>query len=846
MNLGRGTGTTNTPQVNLSLLMGLGLVMVVALALFTLWGQQRAAPYAMGLLGVLAVIGILGIFASALGVIRFSAVARNEVLVSAIIETQTEACLVCDQDGSILYANQAYMHMSGTDDLDQLRGIVRVFSCEPEAADAIFRLTQAVRQKQSGFEEIRLKNAINAQQAGPAWYRVRVRPLKSVESVSAKQELFVWQVSDITHERRDQETSFQELQRIIDFLDHAPCGFFSVDIAGNFVYVNATLADWLGIDLARFQPKQLHFRDYVNGEAGIALENLHGEDGEIITEHYNLDLKDSRGTILPVELIHRVPFGHDNKAGDSLSLVMQRTVAQGTEGALQLSELRFERFFNNSPVAIAVLNSEGVIRRGNTAFLRSFSGANSIGVNFPLTLLVNEVERDKVSDAFQLVLSGQGSGTPLEVSLNSDDGLRSATLYFSQMTDEDNPEEAVVVYVVETTQQRALELQFAQSQKMQAVGQLAGGVAHDFNNVLTAIIGFSDLLLASHRPTDPAFQDIMNIKQNANRAAGLVRQLLAFSRRQTMRPKELYLSDVLADLSNLLGRLVGEKVELKVIHGRDLWPAMADANQLEQVIMNLVVNARDAMTDGGVVTIRTQNVAAGDTRFFEGAKGSVEEAPSGDYVLIEVADDGHGMSPEILEKIFEPFFSTKEVGKGTGLGLSTVYGIVKQTGGYVFCESAEGSGTTFRVFLPRFIREEKEEDKTPVAEKQELADLTGSAKILLVEDEEAVRAFAARALSSRGYEVFEAATGAEALEVMEECEGAIDLVVSDVVMPEMDGPSLLVELRKKRTDLKIIFVSGYAEEAFEKNLPEGEKFTFLPKPFTLKQLAMTVKDVLES
>src|SRR5690606_36573743 len=220
---------------------------------------------------------------------------------------------------------------------------------------------------------------------------------------------------------------------------------------------------------------------------------------------------------------------------------------------------------------------------------------------------------------------------------------------------------------------------------------------HDFNNVLTAIIGFSDLLLARHRPTDPSFQDIMSIKQNANRAANLVRQLLAFSRRQTLSPEVLSLTDVIADLGNLLGRLLGKKIELNIIHGRELWPVKVDVNQFEQVIMNLAVNARDAMPDGGSLTIRTANVPEEESRSID-----PKLMPAGDYVLCEVSDTGTGMTKDVMEKIYEPFFSTKEVGKGTGLGLSTVYGIVKQTGGYIFCDSELGKGTVFRIYLPRY------------------------------------------------------------------------------------------------------------------------------------------------
>ena len=352
----------------------------------------------------------------------------------------------------------------------------------------------------------------------------------------------------------------------------------------------------------------------------------------------------------------------------------------------------------------------------------------------------------------------------------------------------------------------------------------------------TAVIGYSDLLLANHRPTDPSFQDIMQIKQNANRAAGLVRQLLAFSRRQTLRPQTLQLNDVLSELQMLLRRLVGEPIALDVVHSRDLWLVKADINQLEQVIVNLVVNARDAMPEGGRITLRTRNVPAAECASLRDA--SVIPA---DYVLVEVQDTGHGIPADVQDKIFEPFFTTKEVGKGTGLGLSMVYGIVRQTGGYVFCDSEPGKGAIFRILLPRLVEAEVEAPAKKEAAKPAAADLTGRGAILLVEDEEAVRAFASRALASRGYTVLEAETGVEALKVVEEAGGRIDLIVSDVIMPEMDGPTMLTELRRRGVEAKVVFVSGYADDAFARNLPGKQEFVFLPKPFTLKQLIETVK-----
>jgi len=409
--------------------------------------------------------------------------------------------------------------------------------------------------------------------------------------------------------------------------------------------------------------------------------------------------------------------------------------------------------------------------------------------------------------------------------------------------------EAAIVYLLETTERRTLENQINQSQKMEMVGQLAGGIAHDFNNVLSAIMMANDFLLNAHKPTDPSFQDIMQIKQNATRAATLVRQLLAFSRRQTLRPQVLDLGDALSDLTMLLRRLIGEKVKLDLVHGRDLWPVKVDVSQFEQVIVNLAVNARDAMPDGGKLRVRTGNVGA------EAAgRLAYKGMPAADYVQIEVTDTGTGIPADIRDKIFEPFFSTKEVGKGTGLGLSTVYGIVKQTGGFIYVDSEPGRGTSFHIFLPRHhavpelvaeahgsngaAREVAAEPAKP------RADLTGQGTILLVEDEDGLRSLNARGLRSRGYSVVEAANGVEAMEALEERNGAIDLVVSDVVMPEMDGPTLLKAMRERNPELKIIFVSGYAEDAFEKSLPENQQFAFLPKPFTLSQLVAAVKETM--
>lgn len=392
----------------------------------------------------------------------------------------------------------------------------------------------------------------------------------------------------------------------------------------------------------------------------------------------------------------------------------------------------------------------------------------------------------------------------------------------------------------DATELKTLEAQFVQSQKMQAIGQLAGGVAHDFNNLLTAITGHCDLLLLRHDQGDMDYGDLVQINQNANRAASLVGQLLAFSRKQNLKPETIDLRDTLSELTHLLNRLVGEKVTLSLTHDPGLRPIRADKRQLEQVLMNLVVNARDAMPDGGEIRIET----AGMTLSQE-MKRDRARIPAGDYVVVKVSDKGIGIPSDKLHKIFEPFYTTKGVGKGTGLGLSTAYGIVKQTGGFIFVDSEPGSGTCFSLFFPAHDRMSKAEIKAPV-ENVKPSNVQGEGVILLVEDEAPVRAFASRALRLRGYTVLEAESAEDALKTLEDHALSVDVFVTDVVMPGMDGPSWVKQALKSRPDVKVVFVSGYAEEDVVDHQAKIPNSVFLPKPFSLSDLTNTVQQQFHS
>lgn len=402
----------------------------------------------------------------------------------------------------------------------------------------------------------------------------------------------------------------------------------------------------------------------------------------------------------------------------------------------------------------------------------------------------------------------------------------------------DQGEPGFIAVVTDATELKSLEAQFVQSQKMQAIGQLAGGVAHDFNNLLTAISGHCDLMLLRHDQGDQDYADLMQIHQNANRAAALVSQLLAFSRKQTLQPETLDLRDTLSDLTHLLNRLVGEKVDLSLSHDPVLKAIRADKRQLEQVIMNLVVNARDAMPDGGFITIETESLA-----LTAPLKRDRVTVPAGDYVVVRVKDEGTGIPQESLQKIFEPFFTTKRTGEGTGLGLSTAYGIVKQTGGFIFADSEVGHGTSFSLLFPA-----AEVTKPTATDARETTarPLMGSCDgvVLLVEDEAPVRAFASRALQMRGFKVIEAASAEEALEILTDNTLKVDVFVTDVVMPGMDGPTWVRQALKERPSVRVVFVSGYAEGAFDRDQPAIRNSVFLPKPFSLTDLTSTVQDQL--
>ncbi len=558
---------------------------------------------------------------------------------------------------------------------------------------------------------------------------------------------------------------------------------------------------------------------------------------------------------MPLRLLH-VPVADPDATADpdpattpSLILLVDALAGggSGSNGAA-LDGSNIEALLALLPLGLAMTDRDGRFLFANAAFARAGGFDAEALPPYPSDLVIKE-DKAALSDAIRRYALGSGLSGDVAVRMRH---MPDEPVSLSLAGVRGLGDGAVLLSLKDSTEETRLKREIAQATKMQAVGQLAGGVAHDFNNVLTAIIGYCDLMLLRHSPGDSDYDDIQQIRANSNRAASLTRQLLAFSRQQTLRPEVLQLPDIVAEVTNLLKRLLGEKIALTVHHDRDLGPVRADPTQLEQVLMNLAVNARDAIqsktADGaGTLKISTRRVTAGQVR---GMKSDI--LPIGDYSALVVEDSGTGIPPELIGKIFEPFFTTKEMGKGTGLGLSTVYGIVKQSGGFIFADSEAGqtsgkTGTTFTVYLP--VHDGPvEAPAAPALEVKPSAPVNWGkgGHILLVEDEDTVRAVAERALIRQGYKVTCASDGEEGLDEVRRAGNSsqrFDLVVSDVVMPVMDGPAMARAIRQLQPALPVLFMSGYAEEQLRKDI-DIDNMHFLPKPFSVQQISEAVGRVL--
>ncbi|HAX91776.1 MAG TPA: hybrid sensor histidine kinase/response regulator, partial [Rhodospirillaceae bacterium] len=765
--------------------------------------------------------------------------AAEEVLLREAFHSMLTPQLITDQQGEIIMASRAFRGWIDWGSKPVMDALASRFGGTTEGVQKFKQIQNSLQKGQSVIADLPVMRDGRLIE----WRRIIARP------IDGHNRYCHWRFEDISERRRMERAMRDEQNKLIDFMAHAPVGIYSVDQHGRFRFVNETLADWLQVTPDELVKGDVRIHDILkdmpDGVAAYAVAS--GAQGEM---HGEVILRRRDGTLFPVAVTQTIVTCDDGKALRTRSIVRDLSPEREWQMALSQSEYRFQRLFAEAPIGILLLDAKYAVMECNQAFLSIARRKREATIRQQIAELIIAKERRETMAILAEVLSGVDMTKPIELCLQAD---RDVIVHVfakrfggETSTDADGlGEGGLMLYFIDVTEQKRMEMQFAQSQKMQAIGQLAGGVAHDFNNLLTAMIGFCDLLLMRHKPGDQSFTDIMQIKQNGNRAANLVRQLLAFSRQQTLQPKILNIVDVVSELTNLLRRLIGAQIRLDMIHGRDIGLVKVDQGQLEQVIINLVVNARDAMPDGGAVTITTSNHIQKD-HVLQGQ----DDMPPGRYVSIEIVDTGSGISPEIIQRIFEPFFSTKEIGSGTGLGLSTVYGVVRQTGGFINVDSRVGKGTRFTVYLPVMSENDRLKVVEAAAAIEDLSDekpgpdLTGAGTILLVEDEDAVRVFSTRALKNKGYNVLEARSGEEALEILEKEGDHIDLTVTDVVMPQMDGPTLYKHMQERWPRMKVVFVSGYTEDRLREQFKSGEVIHFLGKPFSLKQLASKVKELL--
>jgi len=779
------------------LVIGIGVAALLSLWLISLAVGDRIVVLAFGAM-LLAGIAIAMVFARR-GFLQAGATTAerqadiDRVLLGSLITDAEEAIAITDRSGHLVTANRLF-----EDDFGGLATPPSLGLGAPVEA----RLAEAARSAwRDGVAELA---DIDGERAS---FSV------TVQRTGATHDYLLWQFRP---DRREQivrrATSYIE-GAVGDRLGQAGLMTALVDEAGLVIAANGPLIERSGV-----RPGQ-QFADLLS-EGKDRRPHFVREDGEVS----------------PLRLL-AAPLDNQDGNGPAILLLLDESPSLSREGGEGAAPIHVQGLLGMLPLGLSLVDRDGRFLFINEAFRSAAAIPPEDMPVYPGDLMVKE-DKAAVSEAIRRFVAGRAAAGDMAVRLK---GRPDEPVALTIATAKGLGDAAVLLSLKDNTEESKLKRQVAQATKMQAVGQLAGGVAHDFNNILTAIIGHCDLMMMRHAPGDSDYDDIQQIKHNSNRAASLTRQLLAFSRQQTLRPQILQLPDVISEISNLLKRLLGETVKLEVKHGRNLGPVRADPGQLEQVIVNLAVNARDAMADGGTLTLQTYGVSAAEARRIDS-----DILPAADYTALSVSDTGSGIPREILGKIFEPFFTTKEVGKGTGLGLSTVYGIVKQTGGFIFADSEVDRGTTFTIYLPVHHREKEADAPAVTVAKPKSQELWGTGIILLVEDEAMVRAVAERALTRQGYQVLTATNGEEALEVLDanDKEGSkIDLLITDVVMPTMDGPTLVGHARARFPDLPILFMSGYAEEQLRQSI-SIDHVAFLPKPFSVQQLGEAARDAL--
>ncbi|MEO1656404.1 MAG: ATP-binding protein [Pseudomonadota bacterium] len=753
-------------------------------------------------------------------------------LAEAIIDADADARLVTTRDGVVVYANDAYLRVAEEAGIKGSTGlpprIDRLFGQSGTESSKMFRLAKACRSG-TAAEEVLTQTMGAASQAGQGElplrrFNVFVRPMRPAgdgEIYSA------WRLHEMPVDRQQDslKSAYFNLPRAVVALERS----------GAVAWMNIKAAELFGTKPGH----TLALSDVIMGEVKPVITHLWEPDAEEYEARIRDRSSDRPGTSREVIL---TPF---TKGGPGEGFVCVEVIEKGAQTA-DVTGMQAGADLTEAPFGVAVLegdpSTDGKITYANNLFASYFPEASE-GARFSSVLSAAAI--NELAAAMRARQSQKPLTKPIEIRVGEGAQAHIFRVYARPVRRRRGAygPRQTVLYAVDITYQRRMEEDSVQGQKLQQIGQIAGSVAHDFNNLLVVVMGSTELLMRNHPVGDPSYRDLAMIYETAQRAQNLTRNLLAFSRKQTLKPEVCSMTELLNDFTPALKRYVSEKVSLDVVHGRSIPQVKADKGQIHLAVMNLAVNARDAMPGGGSLRIETKHVTADEI-----ADYGYEVLEEVDHVLVEVADTGGGVPAEHADHIFEPFYTTKGEGQGTGLGLSTVAGAIAQMGGRIFLYNRIGEGATFRIFLPAVSAEEAEaaaeRNAANVVKNDEAADPTGKGRILVVEDEDGVRSIVVRALSMCGYEIVEASDGDEALEILEEDADKFDLVLTDIMMPEMDGPTLIEEAGEKLGGAQVVFMSGYAEAAMRDKLNTIEGARYLQKPFTLTTVAAVVKEAL--
>ncbi|MFI4984146.1 MAG: ATP-binding protein [Rickettsiales bacterium] len=776
---------------------------------------------------------------------------QNLIYLTAL-KGDCEYCLIFNEDGEIVYSDSrllAKFNIQIPKNLTELETIFHFFQLPSDKV----RLIKDIIFRKKYSSELAVSQLYNdAAHSKP----LTLRPFRLYNS---KYSIFIspmerpWGFTTFKIHKVDEEEEFSQI------VDDLSIGFYELDTLGHITSVNDYFAKMLGFAKPELAGGDTTLESLIDIEESVSslMSQQTNKRGRFLGNWQGfLSIKTKYNEHVHCFVIQKAFFTEGNiidriigyavKLHDDSLLVKSKGVERGW------IDYSWKCFFENSPYPVTIINRDGIVEKVNNAFELLLPG-HFLGKSFEEVF--RESDRHLITQQISDILHKGAKPTPIceARAIGSDKVL---DVYLGVILDLSGGIYGFMVRIADITQQRELEENLSHAQRMQTIGHLVGSVAHDFNNLLTAISGFCDLLFLKHTVGDPSFAHIMQIRQSADRATNLVRRLLAFSRKQTLHLQVVNLTDLFNDFSSLVQRLIGSEIEFKQIIDPNLWVVKADPVQMEQVVLNLVVNSRHAIEnpDLGKLEVMvknyslTQNDSLLDNVFIPSGE---ENAPPGDYVLMEVKDNGTGIKEEILNRIFEPFFTTKDEKSGTGLGLSTVYGIVRQTGGYIYVRSTVGVGTTFYILLKKHeitVEEQLQLQQIEINKTNQQTeakqDFSGKGVIALIEDEEAVRLFAKNVLANKGYDVIEFESALVAKNRIKKDLDRIDLVISDVMMPGMTGPALIKELHSIRPNLKVLFISGYGEDAFEEVYGEKRDFNFIAKPFSLKQLVAKVKDIL--